>query len=137
MIRRPPRSTLFPYTTLFRSARTGSGAVLLGLHGLPVLARDPVGPVEGRGPPRLLGRRPRGVEDLLQDIRDRQKERGLEGGEVGEKFVRAHTRRMAEPYPRAQTADRDHAPEDMREGQEQQGRCRVLAGRLEDGVQEL
>src|SRR5687768_17829925 len=30
MIRRPPRSTLFPYTTLFRSAvqRTGSG----GLH---------------------------------------------------------------------------------------------------------
>src|SRR3712207_8432891 len=23
MIRRPPRSTLFPYTTLFRSARTG------------------------------------------------------------------------------------------------------------------
>src|SRR2546422_7436980 len=28
MIRRPPRSTLFPYTTLFRSAgRRGSGAV--------------------------------------------------------------------------------------------------------------
>src|SRR3712207_7531948 len=24
MIRRPPRSTLFPYTTLFRSARVGS-----------------------------------------------------------------------------------------------------------------
>src|SRR3989449_11291458 len=24
MIRRPPRSTLFPYTTLFRSKRTGS-----------------------------------------------------------------------------------------------------------------
>src|SRR2546422_10003591 len=30
MIRRPPRSTLFPYTTLFRSlARWASGAVLL------------------------------------------------------------------------------------------------------------
>src|SRR2546426_6464782 len=27
MIRRPPRSTLFPYTTLFRSARPGSQAV--------------------------------------------------------------------------------------------------------------
>src|SRR5256885_8760835 len=27
MIRRPPRSTLFPYTTLFRSARTDAGAV--------------------------------------------------------------------------------------------------------------
>src|SRR5687768_18330752 len=25
MIRRPPRSTLFPYTTLFRSARRGRG----------------------------------------------------------------------------------------------------------------
>src|SRR3712207_8651791 len=28
MIRRPPRSTLFPYTTLFRS---GTGAILVGL----------------------------------------------------------------------------------------------------------
>src|SRR2546430_10090109 len=27
MIRRPPRSTLFPYTTLFRSARAAVGAV--------------------------------------------------------------------------------------------------------------
>src|SRR5690348_18086458 len=27
MIRRPPRSTLFPYTTLFRSCRSGSFAV--------------------------------------------------------------------------------------------------------------
>src|SRR5438874_6208137 len=26
MIRRPPRSTLFPYTTLFRSPRSGEGA---------------------------------------------------------------------------------------------------------------
>src|SRR5687768_17924164 len=26
MIRRPPRSTLFPYTTLFRSLRLGGGA---------------------------------------------------------------------------------------------------------------
>src|SRR2546427_6382273 len=26
MIRRPPRSTLFPYTTLFRSARAGTDA---------------------------------------------------------------------------------------------------------------
>jgi len=28
MIRRPPRSTLFPYTTLFRSAIGGAGFVL-------------------------------------------------------------------------------------------------------------
>src|SRR2546422_7497887 len=30
MIRRPPRSTLFPYTTLFRSYRTGLGQAFLG-----------------------------------------------------------------------------------------------------------
>src|SRR2546430_17141495 len=30
MIRRPPRSTLFPYTTLFRS--TGDAAVTLSVH---------------------------------------------------------------------------------------------------------
>src|SRR3712207_8690466 len=29
MIRRPPRSTLFPYTTLFRSTEAAGGAVLL------------------------------------------------------------------------------------------------------------
>src|SRR2546425_2847081 len=31
MIRRPPRSTLFPYTTLFRSKITGAGIGLLRL----------------------------------------------------------------------------------------------------------
>src|SRR5260370_13788889 len=30
MIRRPPRSTLFPYTTLFRSSITGGGAGCVG-----------------------------------------------------------------------------------------------------------
>src|SRR5256885_13315919 len=29
MIRRPPRSTLFPYTTLFRSTRLGRGVISL------------------------------------------------------------------------------------------------------------
>src|SRR6267142_5033598 len=33
MIRRPPRSTLFPYTTLFRSCRTPSAHGHLRLHG--------------------------------------------------------------------------------------------------------
>src|SRR3989454_5267234 len=32
MIRRPPRSTLFPYTTLFRSVIRGRGRVALGDH---------------------------------------------------------------------------------------------------------
>src|SRR3712207_8341022 len=33
MIRRPPRSTLFPYTTLFRSARIGLGDSRFGAGG--------------------------------------------------------------------------------------------------------
>src|SRR3712207_8616604 len=39
MIRRPPRSTLFPYTTLFRSARAlrGAAAGVLVLEGIAVL----------------------------------------------------------------------------------------------------
>src|SRR2546425_9086105 len=31
MIRRPPRSTLFPYTTLFRSVTIGLGALVVGI----------------------------------------------------------------------------------------------------------
>src|SRR5260370_12941638 len=34
MIRRPPRSTLFPYTTLFRSLVTARAPGLLALHGV-------------------------------------------------------------------------------------------------------
>src|SRR3989442_10554486 len=37
MIRRPPRSTLFPYTTLFRSERVRHGQAPLAT---PVLAQD-------------------------------------------------------------------------------------------------
>src|SRR2546426_9617934 len=33
MIRRPPRSTLFPYTTLFRSVITNAGYVEVGVGG--------------------------------------------------------------------------------------------------------
>src|SRR3712207_8502794 len=53
MIRRPPRSTLFPYTTLFRSAGAGmdhrqAGAALRGAG-----PQDPQGPVARRGACRL------------------------------------------------------------------------------------
>src|SRR5256886_14413200 len=34
MIRRPPRSTLFPYTTLFRSVVIGGNGSLSGAHAL-------------------------------------------------------------------------------------------------------
>src|SRR3989441_11003780 len=45
MIRRPPRSTLFPYTTLFRSGPGGvaaQGGPVQQAHGvLPMIASDP------------------------------------------------------------------------------------------------
>src|SRR3712207_7369442 len=55
MIRRPPRSTLFPYTTLFRSKGTPSGAETTEQTalreaaeetGLEVRIAAPVGPIE-------------------------------------------------------------------------------------------
>src|SRR5258708_27630102 len=60
MIRRPPRSTLFPYTTLFRSVRR-----LRGPHpGHRLRGRDGPGP----------GPEPRAGEELL-DRRDRKSTR--------------------------------------------------------------
>src|SRR3712207_7392030 len=53
MIRRPPRSTLFPYTTLFRSRRL-RGAPLRGE------ARRPAPPAEHRRDGGAGRRRPRG-----------------------------------------------------------------------------
>src|SRR3712207_7283712 len=38
MIRRPPRSTLFPYTTLFRSVQLAAGMILAGLGIAPAIA---------------------------------------------------------------------------------------------------
>src|SRR3712207_8504636 len=52
MIRRPPRSTLFPYTTLFRSALLVDGQ---RHHGGPVLGHQPHDPGEpGVGPVTVL-----------------------------------------------------------------------------------
>src|SRR5258708_11486716 len=55
MIRRPPRSTLFPYTTLFRSAGGGRGA-RQAAGGAP-------GAAPGRRPGRPGDRPPGGRED--------------------------------------------------------------------------
>src|SRR2546430_15776765 len=40
MIRRPPRSTLFPYTTLFRSAKPGLDGHSNGAEQIAIRARD-------------------------------------------------------------------------------------------------
>src|SRR3712207_7859383 len=46
MIRRPPRSTLFPYTTLFRSD---------GRKGAPYVESDPTGPLSVYGQTKASG----------------------------------------------------------------------------------
>src|SRR5437016_12101955 len=42
MLRRPPRSTLFPYTTLFRSLRVGAGRIELSAVGFAYRPREHV-----------------------------------------------------------------------------------------------
>src|SRR5438105_15887920 len=60
MIRRPPRSTLFPYTTLFRSRRVP--AAIRDVHEAPVAARiNPVRPLPGRDEPEAA--EPLGVHE--------------------------------------------------------------------------
>src|SRR3712207_9583350 len=71
MIRRPPRSTLFPYTTLFRSRRVGP---LLGRGDLVGDAGDRVqrldaGEVAGRG--QLAVQHDVAVEDRTRRVGDR------------------------------------------------------------------
>src|SRR2546430_13107485 len=58
MIRRPPRSTLFPYTTLFRSRLLGDGDELGGPDPLPAKQRLHAGdPVRGQVELRLVVKR--------------------------------------------------------------------------------
>src|SRR2546421_5735839 len=81
MIRRPPRSTLFPYTTLFRSGRPAAErverarAVALRLVAVDRMRRNPLAPQErdqlvrpvlGAGEDQRLTRRLR-LQDLGED----------------------------------------------------------------------
>src|SRR5437660_4121143 len=58
MIRRPPRSTLFPYTTLFRSPRPSARAV-------PACVRPTTRPASARPP------RPRRSEEHTSELQSR------------------------------------------------------------------
>src|SRR5256885_11481816 len=63
MIRRPPRSTLFPYTTLFRSLDEGCEAVVVALDRLDHPCLDPAVDLPAQ---RRVGRQraPRALESL-------------------------------------------------------------------------
>src|SRR2546426_6870877 len=70
MIRRPPRSTLFPYTTLFRSHRPVHPADQVSHAGKPLAvvpdtfdAKHEIGPIERRDD-HLCPRDPEDAEDL-------------------------------------------------------------------------
>src|SRR3712207_7027674 len=71
MIRRPPRSTLFPYTTLFRSTRVPRPRDHDGAAPHPREEEDrrrgrALPRARGRGPPRAAWRRARGALPRLQ-----------------------------------------------------------------------
>src|SRR3712207_8341383 len=76
MIRRPPRSTLFPYTTLFRSRARGEGGghQLLGDRRRHRRARNPAaaaGPGRGRAGRAAAGD-PRRSEEHTSELQSRQ-----------------------------------------------------------------
>src|SRR2546427_7192476 len=54
MIRRPPRSTLFPYTTLFRSKLANPLTVRLGLASVRLLWLRPIFGLPNKQKPALL-----------------------------------------------------------------------------------
>src|SRR5687768_4801011 len=60
MIRRPPRSTLFPYTTLFRAAAVVALLVLASAGSSAQVPTQPPSPVAGASTPEV--RPPRDVE---------------------------------------------------------------------------
>src|SRR5260221_9865240 len=72
MIRRPPRSTLFPYTTLFRSERIPSGE---GIDSPPEIGRVPAGRHRQLGRQQLLlgvGQRQHGFEHAKKQLRSEE-----------------------------------------------------------------
>src|SRR3712207_9522728 len=81
MIRRPPRSTLFPYTTLFRSGRQDAALRILDVHILDVRQ---VADIAGEDDETLILDRPR-----LAAIADAQIALPVVGAEGDEEDARA------------------------------------------------
>src|SRR3712207_8347650 len=76
MIRRPPRSTLFPYTTLFRSAGKSTLLAWLVLSGQPIVSDDQLVLDAGAvyAGPRCVDLRPETVrsEEHTSELQSRQ-----------------------------------------------------------------
>src|SRR3712207_7074641 len=75
MIRRPPRSTLFPYTTLFRSGLADKLTLfyapkLLGVEGVPLMGSLHVAGMSGAPTFRIDA-----VEKMGEDVADRKSTR--------------------------------------------------------------
>src|SRR2546423_10362793 len=84
MIRRPPRSTLFPYTTLFRSLQNKNLAFQeqQGIHRAVVHVYGKITGISGRVAPGGV------FEDTIsQDIPDALFKQQLEGGSIHQKIV--------------------------------------------------
>src|SRR5258707_11072371 len=96
MIRRPPRSTLFPYTTLFRSRHRRSGRHREPVHGGwrdgPLRRRD-----RSRGRPQCLATRSEEHTSELQSrqylvcrlLLEKKKKEGNKGKQIGEGKIAA------------------------------------------------
>src|SRR2546429_6434456 len=69
MIRRPPRSTLFPYTTLFRSVRATSAAATAG----NARTRSRLGKADGGAAESHPKRRASGVETTAAGAAERDR----------------------------------------------------------------
>src|SRR3712207_9334836 len=71
MIRRPPRSTLFPYTTLFRSTLTLRAADQAGADGLKELLEGPTAMTFVRGDAAVAAKALRS-EEHTSELQSRQ-----------------------------------------------------------------
>src|SRR5256885_8999539 len=89
MIRRPPRSTLFPYTTLFRSIDPLANRVVVGRR----LVRLEQGRDFGRRRPARQGGRRLRRETVLQRFQDAPRQRDAQGGGRSEE----HTSELQSP----------------------------------------
>src|SRR5207249_11488688 len=93
MILRPPRSTLFPYTTLFRSVNKGGIALLLQA---PLQAPDLAGAQPQQACSLHLG--PLAVEDTVQDLQVVRAPSGSNHLKVDRKSTRLNSSHVSISY---------------------------------------